>query len=368
MGADMDRRNYKIGEELLRCSLGDVMLGISAPLALHEKLIPLQNRLADFGSQGPLNLQLNILITTPSAKKHGKSHAKDLPHNFILRTVQRAPSTFKRKQLLKAVSSLKVLLSDPMMGDGVKQLFLKDDNVTLVPLMSGFLLVADSCKEALLLLDKEWHAGASGMPSSWWPLANIAAVNAIMVFLAIYLAEGGEGLIVHGTGLCRQGDGYLFLAPSGGGKTTLSMQSKPYAVLADDGIILRKRGQQYRIYPTPFRQRPGGETIQWAWHQSSKTLRALFILHKGAVTRLSSLSRAQALGDLINGFTHYYVWMKPHQAVNVFDFWRRLTTMIPMANLEWRLGSDFWPEINHLLNHENKNETKKRVPALAGGV
>lgn len=368
MGARVDSRDYKIGQELLRCSLGDVMLGISAPLALQKNLTSLQNRLADFRSQGSLNLRLNILITTQSTKKYGQSNAKDLPHNFILRSVQKAPSTFKRKQFLKAASYLDVLLSDPMMGDGAKQLFLWDDKVTLVPLMSGFLLVANSCQEALLLLDKEWHASCSDMSSSWWPLANITAVNAVMAFLAIYLAKRKDGLIVHGTGLSRQGDGYLFLAPSGGGKTTLSMQSPPYAVLADDGIIIRKSGQQYRIYPTPFRQRPGGETRQWAWHQSSKTLRALFILEKGSGTRLNPLSRVQALGALINGFTHFYMWMKPQHAVNVFDFWLRLSTMIPIAGLEWRLGSDFWPEINNLLNHEEKNETKKRVPALACGV
>lgn len=358
-------KDYKIGVELLRCCLGGVTLGISAPLTLHKDLTPVQNKMEDFCSDGSLNLRLNIIMPMPSAKKHGKSHAKDLPPNFILKAVQREPSAFKREQFLKAAPHLELLMSDPVMGDQTKQLFLWDDKVSFVPLMSGFMLVANGCKEALLLLDKEWHVDRSNMSSSWWPLANITTINAAMAFLAIYLAERGDGLIVHGTGLSSQDEGYLFLASSGGGKTALSMQSPPGAVLADDGIIIRESGKHYRIYPTPFRQRPGGETIRWAWHQSAETLRAMFILDKGTATRLRPISRPQALGVLINAFTHFYMWMKPQQAVKVFDFWRRLSTTIPIAGLEWRLGSDFWPEIYNLLNHGNKNETKKRVSTMA---
>jgi len=365
MGTLADSKDYKIGERLLCCCLGGVTLGISAPLALHNDLITLKNRMAGFCSGGSLNLRLNILMPTQSAKKHGKSHAKDLLRNFILKTVQREPSTFKREQFLKAASRLELLMSDPAIGDQAKQLFLWDDKVSFVPLMSGFLLVANGCKEALLLLDKEWHVNCSDMSSSWWPLANITAINAVMAFLAICLAERGDGLIVHGTGLNSQGEGYLFLASSGGGKTALSMQSPPGAVLADDGIIIRESGKDYQIYPTPFRQRPGGETVRWAWHQSAETLRAMFILDKGTATRLRPISRPQALGVLTNAFTHFYMWMKPQQAVKVFDFWRRLSTTIPIAGLEWRLGSDSWPEIYNLLTHGNKNETKKRVPTMA---
>jgi hypothetical protein len=361
-------RDYNLGEEFLRCCVGGVTLGISAPLALQHNLASLQNRLADFRSEGSLSLRLNIQIAGPSAKKYGNSKTKDLLQNSIIKLAQKAPLASKRKLFQETGSYLDVLLSDPVVEDWLKQVFLRGDNVTFIPLMSGFLLVTMNSREALLLLDKKWQAGSSDRYPSWWPLANITAVNAVMAFLAIYLAERGDGCVVHGTGLSCQGHGYLFLAPSGGGKTSLSMQSPPHAVLADDGIILRKSEQQYRIYPTPFRQRPGGETRQWAWHKSAKTLRALFILDKGDVTRLNPLCRAKALGSLINGFTHYYMWMKPQQTVKVFDFWRRLSTMIPIAGLKWRLGSDFWPEIHHFLKHENKNETKKRVPALAGGL
>lgn len=354
--------------ELLKCSLGGVSICVSAPGELHEDLSAFQRRMAAFKEDMPIDLSMAILKSRPKEKYRGSEGEKGLTNNFILDIVQNETLIKKRELLLKATQHLKLLLLDPAMHDPLKLLVSHNGKLSFVPLEAGFLFVNLSIGEALLLLDEEWRMNGSCTNDSWGAFANITAINAVMALLAIYLAERGDGLITHGTGVSLQNRGYLFLAPSGGGKTALSMHSPAGSVLADDGIIIRESKNDYRLYPTPLRQRPGGEIKEWAWQQAPVTLQAVFILDKGSQTRIKSIPRPQAIGFLVNALTHFFLWMKPGQATRVFDFWRRLGTIIPIAGLEWRLKSEFWPAIDDFIIKGKKYESSKKIPKLAGRI
>lgn len=58
-------------------------------------------------------------------------------------------------------------------------------------------------------------------------------------------------LMLHAAGLEKDGAGYLFFAPSGGGKSTLSSLAKGFGVLSDEWIILQRKGRKYWIH-SPF--------------------------------------------------------------------------------------------------------------------
>ena len=355
-------------QELLKCSLGGVSMYVSAPGELHEDLSAFQRRMAAFKEDMPIDLSMAILKSRPKKKYQGSESEKGLTNNYILDIVQNETLIKKRELLLKATQHLKLLLLDSAMHDPLKLLISHNGKLSFIPLEAGFLFVNLSIGEALLLLDEEWRMNGSFATASWGPAANITAINAVMALLAIYLAERGDGLITHGTGVSLQDMGYLFVAPSGGGKTALSMHSPAGSVLADDGIIIRKSKNDYRLYPTPLRQRPGGEIKDWAWQQAPVTLQAVFILDKGSQTRIKSIPRPQTIGFLVNALTHFFVWMKPGQATRVFDFWRRLSTKIPIAGLEWCLKSEFWPAIDDFIIKGKKYESSKKIPKLAGRI
>ncbi len=351
----------------MRCCLGDVIMGVAAPLQHHKDVSALQHRMADFCSDGPLNLRLNILKATPLEKNQDRQHVENSRIDLILKMMHRQAPGIKRELLRNAAPRLELILSDPAVYNRVKLLNFEDNRISFVSLGSGFLCVDLGRGEGLLLLDEGRHAGGSTANTSWFPRFNIITINAITAFLAIYLAERGDGMIVHGTGVSFRGQGNVFLAPSDGGKTTLSKQLPPGSVLADDGLIIREIKGCYTLYPTPLRQHPGTEAGHWSWHQAAVPLQAVFFLDKGSQTSLRYIERPLALSLMINSFTHFFTWMKPQLSIKVFDFWRRLCEKIPIAAIEWRRGTDIRPEIQTFLNTGEKNENEKKA-SMAGGI
>lgn len=65
-----------------------------------------------------------------------------------------------------------------------------------------------------------------------------------------------KGLLIHGSACVVNNKAQLFLGPSGAGKTTaVRLLRKNFLPIADDSLILKKEGQQYCVYQTPFREK-----------------------------------------------------------------------------------------------------------------
>jgi hypothetical protein len=93
-----------------------------------------------------------------------------------------------------------------------------------------------------------------------------------------YLAQG-RGVIIHGCAMARQGRGMLFVGESGAGKSTLATmwdKEEGVEVLSDDRTVVRKQGDEYWMYGTPWH----GE----AKHGSPRAVRLerIFFLRHGA--------------------------------------------------------------------------------------
>ena len=60
-----------------------------------------------------------------------------------------------------------------------------------------------------------------------------------------------QGLQVHGSSVVRNGRAYVFIGPSGAGKTTIALMSTAYTVLGDDqcALSLDDRGAMVRSLP-----------------------------------------------------------------------------------------------------------------------
>ena len=76
-----------------------------------------------------------------------------------------------------------------------------------------------------------------------------------MELLMVHYLALGRGTIVHGCAVAKEGTGVLFVGESGAGKSTLAGlwdQEKQAEVLSDDRTIIRKRGNDFWIYGTPW--------------------------------------------------------------------------------------------------------------------
>lgn len=122
--------------------------------------------------------------------------------------------------------------------------------------------------------------------------------NFFRVLVAYRLLEEG-GALVHSAGVVEGGRVFLFLGPSGAGKTTLGRlaQSAGRAVLSDDmnAVAVSPGGGGFRVERLPF----AGDLGQTADPGETRPLGGLLRLEKGSEVRLEDLSPARALAGLL---------------------------------------------------------------------
>jgi hypothetical protein len=354
--------------ELVRCCIGDVTLAVVTPANIDESFVGLKNRLNEFRTDKLPDIELVILC--PNDQKDFRGHRPDnrqLAEVLNSKIIQQDSPKVRPKTISETTQYFDRLLSDSGIAPWLDNINVSDTQFSMVQLEMGFLLFRPNSCQGLVVLDVNWPFTRHDQPALLLPHIHLSKINGVFATLSLYLAERG-GAIVHGTGIEHWEKGFLFLAPSGGGKTTLSVQSLPGTVLADDGLIVREDSAGYALYPTPFRQRPGGATRQWDWHRSPAPLRAVFLLEKGMENAVRPIPRSEALGRLMNSYTHFFSLMNTQQAVAIFDFWRRLTVRIPVNRLTFRMGTDFWPLIYNFCKMEKTDEDQKRKHSMACSV
>jgi len=141
----------------------------------------------------------------------------------------------------------------------------------------------------------------------------------------------GEGVEVHALGLADQdGSGYLFLGHSGAGKSTtarLWMAQPGVHLLSDDRIIIRKHGDKFWMYGTPWHGDAGVASPGRA------PLSAIFLLEQSPANELSALSPSKAAAEL---FARAFV---PHYLKNgiqfTLSFLDQLTRSLPCSILRF---------------------------------
>jgi hypothetical protein len=110
-----------------------------------------------------------------------------------------------------------------------------------------------------------------------------------------YLAQG-RGVILHGCGIEKDGEGILFIGESGAGKSTMANlwnTDGGIEILSDDRIIMRKSGGDFRMYGTP-------------WHGEAQfvsprgvNLKKMFFLRHAEQNEIHSLNGVESVQQLL---------------------------------------------------------------------
>lgn len=121
--------------------------------------------------------------------------------------------------------------------------------------------------------------------------------------LAVYrkLAEAAldhEILLIHGSAVAVDGKGYLFLAPSGTGKSTHTRLWREYfgdraEMINDDKPLLRLEENQILVCGTPWNGKHGLGT------NKNVPLQGLCILRRGKVNKIQRVSAKEAYADVL---------------------------------------------------------------------
>mgnify|MGYP001036806958 CR=1 FL=1 len=107
---------------------------------------------------------------------------------------------------------------------------------------------------------------------------SIAHLNMIVREIVVYLLRG-LGFLVHASALIdKKGNFYVFMAKSGGGKTTVAdtiSKNSYFEKVADDSLIVKKQNGEWYFYSSPFIEKD--ELPIHSWSKKAK----IFFVKKG---------------------------------------------------------------------------------------
>jgi hypothetical protein len=150
------------------------------------------------------------------------------------------------------------------------------------------------------------------------------------LLLMHYLAEE-QGVILHGCGIEIEDIGILFLGESGAGKSTLARmwdQENGVDILSDDRVIVRKRGNEFRAYGTPWH----GEASFGSPREAR--LERIFFLSHGKENSFKEMKRLDILSHLLT-CSFPPLWDSQGMEL-VLDLFNQLATQVPCQELSFR--------------------------------
>jgi hypothetical protein len=119
---------------------------------------------------------------------------------------------------------------------------------------------------------------------------NPYSIDAVFRILHTLLLAQEGGFLLHAASAIRNGKAFVFAGVSGAGKTTIASLAPPDATLLTDEIsYVRKVGDQYVAFGTPFTGELGklGENV-------SAPIAALYLLEKGPRNRIAPVTATEA--------------------------------------------------------------------------
>lgn len=144
------------------------------------------------------------------------------------------------------------------------------------------------------------------------------------------------GLLIHASGVIRNGRGYVFFGRSGAGKTTVAHLAGSATVLSDDLVVVGQHEGQCWVYGVPFQ----GAMAEAPRTNASAPLCGLFALDKALVHRLEGMPPAHAVAELAACVP--FVMGQPSAATEVMQICAGLAVRVPVRTLHFRRDAGFW--------------------------
>lgn len=136
--------------------------------------------------------------------------------------------------------------------------------------------------------------------------------SVLRIVHTLVLARQG-GFLVHAASAVCDGKAFLFAGVSGAGKTTISrLAPSGVAVLTDEISYVRREGESYRAYGTPF----AGELAR-VGENVSAPLDTLFLLAQGPANKIEDVDKAQAARELLTNILFFAE--DPESVLPVFE-------------------------------------------------
>lgn len=171
------------------------------------------------------------------------------------------------------------------------------------------------------------------------PVAAAAAIEYLLRVAYALLGFTAGGLLLHAAGVARHGRAYLFLGPSGTGKTTVARNSPGALVLNDDLVLAMPSAEGWAIHATPFSnpsQVPPAGPL-------AAPLAAIFRLVQSQHVFLEPLSQARGLAELLAQVP--LLTLNPASGPQLLGRARAILAAAPMQRLHFLPDASLWDTI-----------------------
>ncbi len=157
-----------------------------------------------------------------------------------------------------------------------------------------------------------------------------------------YLTVLNADIMIHASGICYKGQGYLFSGISGSGKSTMVKlwNISGVKVIHDDRLIVRKEGKGYMMYNTPVYN---NDEPQESW------LDRIYIIEHGKENELRILKEAESVSCIMTNCIQHN-WDTDIIA-RLLDSVSDLSSAIPVARFFFRPDRS---AIEHILENERE--------------
>jgi hypothetical protein len=162
--------------------------------------------------------------------------------------------------------------------------------------------------------------------------------NFLRVMTARFILDRG-GLLLHGSGVVRDGRAYVFFGPSGSGKTTVTHLSPDDLILSDDLTLIVLHDGAYRAAGIPF----GMAHHCTPQSEGSFPIASLNRLVQSDKVSLERIEGARALAELSGSLP--FVMQEPAEAARALDTAQQVVDKVPVRRLKFRRDASFWQAV-----------------------
>lgn len=170
------------------------------------------------------------------------------------------------------------------------------------------------------------------------PFLNFNFFDFFLRYIIALSLPSFDGLMLHASSVAKDGKVYVFAGKAGTGKSTIMKLSRNYQPLADDSTIVRRVGNKFFFFSSPFY-----EKVKIKKENLVIPPRGVYFLDKSKKDRLARLSPSLAFKRLI---ANARVYLSEESLQKTFPIATELVKSIPCYSLHFKKSSSFWEVID----------------------
>jgi len=147
--------------------------------------------------------------------------------------------------------------------------------------------------------------------------------------------------MIHSSAIVRHGKSAIFLAPGGGGKTTIVRSSDSGTILSDDQNILRQEMDQIIVYSTPW-----GRIINGSFQAP---LGGIFMIEKAEKFEITEINPREVIQFIWGNNIPFWTHLLKERKIKALDIIINICHHSPVYRLRFPPGYINWDAIDAVI-------------------